>query len=334
MSIGRNHGYVNGLFWVSETMARLCGKALEAGIEIDYVQYLIRRRGLVPDESLYHLESWPWPLKIYTLGSFEMVRDGEVVQFAGKVQRKPLLLLKALIAFGGRDVSEEVLCDALWPDADGDLAHRSLEVTLYRLRQLIQRSNAVQLLEGKLSLNMEYCWVDAFSLERILNEAAGLWESFRRCRQDPDRSQDAAERAIQLTQRAIGMYRGHFLEVEGGQGWLLSTQERLRAKYIRAVEALADYREASGEREMAVKCYLEALEIDDLNEELYQRLMMIYTQLGQRSRVLSIYSRCRSVLESRLGMKPSPKTQAILSTARFDGAIQPTSAFSSACKKK
>ena len=84
-----------------------------------------------------HLENWPWPLKINTLGQFAMERDGEAVRFSGKVQQKPLLLLKALIAFGGREVKEEQLCDALWPDAEGDLAHRSFETTLYRLRLLL-----------------------------------------------------------------------------------------------------------------------------------------------------------------------------------------------------
>lgn len=41
-----------------------------------------------------------WPLKIYTFGRFGLVRDGVPIHFAGKVPRKPLELLKALIACG------------------------------------------------------------------------------------------------------------------------------------------------------------------------------------------------------------------------------------------
>ena len=67
-----------------------------------------------------YLEEWPYPIKIYTLGRFEIIRDDEPLHFSGKEQKKPLELLKALIAFGGRDVPEERLTDALWPDADGD----------------------------------------------------------------------------------------------------------------------------------------------------------------------------------------------------------------------
>ncbi|MGC9968053.1 MAG: winged helix-turn-helix domain-containing protein, partial [Syntrophobacteraceae bacterium] len=136
-------------------------KALEAGIETDYVQGLIRRRNLMPDVPVLHLENWPWPLRIYTLGQFEILRDSEALRFTGKVQQKPLLLLKALIAFGGRAVKEEQLCDALWPDAEGDLAHLSLETTLHRLRKLIGKDRVIQFKEGKLTLDIQSCWVDA-----------------------------------------------------------------------------------------------------------------------------------------------------------------------------
>jgi len=52
--------------------ARLCQKALDAGIEVEYVHEFIRRLKIVPEEPPLHLESWPWPLKIDTLGSFEL----------------------------------------------------------------------------------------------------------------------------------------------------------------------------------------------------------------------------------------------------------------------
>ena len=132
------------------------------------------------------------------------------------MQQKPFLLLKALIAFGGRDVKEEQLCDALWPDAEGDLAHRSFETTLYRLRQLIGKDKAIQLKEGRLTLDRQSCWVDAFALEQVLNEAEGLWETRSRCQADPQRLRDTTARAIQLTQRAIDLVPGAFSRSRAG----------------------------------------------------------------------------------------------------------------------
>jgi LuxR family transcriptional regulator, maltose regulon positive regulatory protein len=122
IALGKAGDYVNSFVWQPAVMAKLCAKALEANIEVEYVQGLIRKRKLIPKEAPSEIEAWPWPVKIYTLGRFKVLKDDQPLQFAGKVQRKPLALLKAMIAFGGRHVREELLIDALWPDADGDAA--------------------------------------------------------------------------------------------------------------------------------------------------------------------------------------------------------------------
>jgi DNA-binding SARP family transcriptional activator len=208
-------------------------------------------------------------------------------------------------------VNEEQICDALWPDAQGDLAHRSFETTLYRLRQLIGREKAIQLSEGKLSLDTKSCWVDAFVLEQILNEAEKIWDACSFSQSDPRQETNMAK-AVQLTQRAISMYKGHFLVADSEQLWMLSPRERLRAKYIRSIESLGGYWEACREWETAVKCYEKGLEVDDLAEEFYQHLMLCYQRLGRRAKVLAVYQRCRSVLETRLGLEPSARTQSLL----------------------
>ncbi|HMA84950.1 MAG TPA: hypothetical protein VKN73_04540, partial [Desulfosalsimonadaceae bacterium] len=49
MAIGRAHQYVTTWLWRPDAMTRLCLKALEENIEVDYVQHLIRSRGLMPE---------------------------------------------------------------------------------------------------------------------------------------------------------------------------------------------------------------------------------------------------------------------------------------------
>ncbi len=53
MMIGKQQGFVNNLVWSPSLMSFLCAKALEAGIEIEYVQDLIRKRDLIPDDSAF-----------------------------------------------------------------------------------------------------------------------------------------------------------------------------------------------------------------------------------------------------------------------------------------
>jgi hypothetical protein len=78
---------------------------------------LIRRRRLSAPSAA--AAQWPWALRITTLGRFAIEADGTPVLFAGKVPRKPLALLKALIAFGGNEVGQHHLIDALWPRRRG-----------------------------------------------------------------------------------------------------------------------------------------------------------------------------------------------------------------------
>jgi hypothetical protein len=62
MTLGKTGGYVNSFVWQPAVMARLCAKALEAGIEVKYVQRLVRKRKLLPKEPPLEVEAWPWPI--------------------------------------------------------------------------------------------------------------------------------------------------------------------------------------------------------------------------------------------------------------------------------
>jgi DNA-binding SARP family transcriptional activator len=63
--------------------------------------------------------------------------------------------------------------------------------------------------------------------------------------------------------------------------------------------------------EHALECYQKGLEVDDLIEEFYQRMMKCYYQLGRRAEALSVYKRCSEVLSSVLGIEPSEETVAL-----------------------
>jgi ATP/maltotriose-dependent transcriptional regulator MalT/DNA-binding SARP family transcriptional activator len=302
LGLGKEGGYLDTFISQPSTMARLCEKALEAGIEVEYVQDLIRKRNLISDTPPLHLENWPWPIKIYTLGRFELIKDGKPIRFPRKAQQKPLSMLKALIAFGGKEVREDQIEDALWPEADGDAAHRSFKTNLHRLRQLLGHEEALQLKEGRLTLDPRYCWADVWAFEDSLGRAEGLWEE----------GQD--ESAVKLTEKALEMYKGAFLSREIEQPWAMSTSERLRGKFLRSVGKLTLHWKQSDLWEKTLNCYQKGLEVDDLAEEFYQGLMTCHHHLGQTSEAISVYNRCKKVLVKALGIKPSAKTEEIYRT--------------------
>ena len=169
MVIGRQKNHLNTDWWRPSAMCGLCIKALENNIEVDYVQQLIKTHKLYPDSPPLHLDNWPWQVRVYTLGRFSVLHDGKPLSINGNGKNKPIELLKALIAMGGRDVSEVRICEALWPDAEGDNAHSSFTSTLSRLRKLLG-NDILQVHNAQLSLNDHLCWLDIWAYERSLGE--------------------------------------------------------------------------------------------------------------------------------------------------------------------
>ncbi len=328
MSIGREHGIVNCFGWRPDIMPRLCVNALDAGIEVSYVRRLIRTRHLVPNTPSLVCENWPWPLKIVTLGRFAILRDDEPIRSGGKLQHKPMELLKAIISFGGKEVPKDTVVDILWPHAEGDMARQAFDTTLYRLRRLIGNDKAIGLQGEQLSLDARYCWVDVRAFESLYKKAEDIFKAIGEterggkgeipdapplpCPPAPLHTNPPAQAEIlSLSQKAIALYKGRFLPSDTRCVWTTSTRERMRNKFHNLTIMLGNYLERAGQWQAAAEHYLRAIEIDDLAEEFYRHLMACYQRLGQRAKAIEVYQRLKNTLSAAFQIGPSPGTNAI-----------------------
>jgi len=303
MKLGREMRFSNYYFWREPVMSRLCAKALEAGIEVEYARWLLAKRGWSPGGPLEELEAWPWPVRIYTMGRFEVVINDEPLRSQARGKQKQLDLLKVIIAHGGRKVPVEQIYDALWPDADGATAHQSFSVTLHRLRKYIGVEEAIVLREGSVSLNPACCWVDAWALERSLSSLARALEKVK--------PSDEDGRLDPLVARLVGMYRGQFMAGDAHQPWAIAKAESLRNRFLRIVTAYSRHIESKDRCEEAVELYRKLIEIDLVAEDLYQGLMNCFLNLGRQAEGIKVYRSCSRVLDEVLGTSPSAKTEEI-----------------------
>lgn len=302
-ALARERAIVFTYNWYPNVMTRLCSKALEQGIEVDYVRHIIRQGQLVPEDPTHVGDTWPWPIKIQTLGTFTVKVHGQPVEFSRKTQRRPLALLKALITMGGQEVSELQLSEILWPDAEGDAAHQAWATTLHRLRDLLEDPQAILRREGKLTLNPSLCWVDALVFETLLKGSS----------QSHKILQDEQER--QRKQRAIKLYQGTFLKNDE-EPWIFTARERLRGQFIRQIGYQAKELEVQGQGNRALECLEDAIRKEPLVEALYQQLMQTLHRLGHQAQVWTVYEQCRAMLKSHLGVEPSAETTRLLETLR------------------
>ncbi len=112
----------------------------------------MREAASAPTSGAVTADASAAPVRIVTRGRFAVFARGQPLRFKGKAQHRPLNLLKVLVAQGGSDVAEPTLCEALWPDSDGDQAPSAFATTLHRVRKLIGR-DALHLQQGRLSLD-------------------------------------------------------------------------------------------------------------------------------------------------------------------------------------
>jgi len=310
MTTGRKAGFgtVN-MWWHPGVMSSLCARALEAGFEVEYTREMIRNHRLSPPDSFASLDAWPWPLKLHTMGRFELLLDGKPVDFSGK--RKLLEMLKALVAMGGTAIRQAQVTSLLWPDADGDDAHNSFKMTLSRLRKLLP-DEAIQFQDGMLTLNRRLLWVDVWAFEQLCNEASAHWLKSR----EAGNSVKGTKTAIELTRKTLNLYAGSFLPGDLDQPWTVSQRERQRTKLLRLTLIAGQHHEEKGKWNSAIGLYRQGLDVDPLQEEFYQRLMICHQQLGQRTEALAVYERCRAELSVHLKIKPAPRTEELYASLR------------------
>ena len=272
-----------------------------------YLAYSLGHNGQVTDmltvDSSIHIpltQTSNYPIKIYTLGQFTIVSGKDSVPLNRKGQHKPIEMLKALIALGGKDVGEMRLCDALWPDTDGDVAHSAFSVTLHRLRKLIGHDSLL-LSDSRLTLNPRHCWVDVWACEQLLNKIQQILSTAR-----VDETL-----ALGLSDAVMYLYNGPFLGNEDEQAWYLMFRERLHSKMIRSLINICNHMERNGRCRHAIDIYQKGIELEPLAEEFYFRLMACYAKHERKAEAIATYLRCTRLLQSTLGVGPSTKTQAL-----------------------
>ncbi len=240
----------------------------------------------------------PSSAAVYTLGQFRIEVEGQPLRFGQKAQRKPLDLLKLLIALGGNSIPVETLTDSLWPDSDGDQAKGAFSTALHRLRKLIGHE-AVLLADSRLTLNPDNCWVDCAAFNGSLELAARA------------AAEGAGEAAWEHIEVALRLYGGPFLDGEFDLPEVLAAREKLHGVFLRNIGLLGEFLGQGGQLLRAIVLYQRGLEIDELAEEIYQKLMLLYQQLGRHAEGVSVYQRLQKVLKASAGIEPSQETEAI-----------------------
>jgi DNA-binding SARP family transcriptional activator/TolB-like protein len=223
-------------------------------------------------------------LRLRLLGGLEVrTADGRDVTPPGKKLRA---LIACLAMPPGRAWSREQLIELLWSDRDEEHARGSLREALVKLRRSMGEPTPLQANRETIALDPTIIHVDAVEFARLAE--AGELDS------------------------AVDLYHGELLEGlslpdAGFDDWLLVERARLHDLAVDVLSKLL----ASQAGEPAVRTAQRVLQLEPTHEEAHRALMRLYLVAGARSLALRQYQICRDNLRRKLGVAPSPETEAL-----------------------
>ena len=304
LRVAESLNLLNFLQLLPDVAGELASRALAMDVAAEFVRRAVRVRQLpAPRDAA---ASWPWWYRVEVLGTFRLIHDAKPVAFSGKTQQKPLELLKFLAS--ERDLVSDFhsITDALWPDAEVQSARKNLEVTVSRLRKLLDDDSLVLVKEGKVALDSTRMASDAQEFTRAASDAESVHGR-----------RTTADGVAVIATRLMGLFPSLPLEGEEPTAWREAVRERYRNTFVRAVKSLVSYWGDRNENMHSITLIEAALAREPLAEGLYQALIRIHLASGHANEAMRVYRQCRQMLSVLIGAQPSAETERLRATIQL-----------------
>jgi WD40 repeat protein/DNA-binding SARP family transcriptional activator len=228
-------------------------------------------------------------LQIRLLGQFDVRAAGKRIDIPARAGQS---LLAYLLLNAGTPQRRERLAGLLWPDTSDEHARHNLRTELWRIRKALgSRDDA----------DHDYLLTEDLTI--TFNPEAQFWLDVNQL-QRPTSSDGTLDDLLgQLT-----LYQGELLP-GFYDDWIVLERERLQALFERDMKRLLE-RLCEEQRWTTVLEWSERwIALGQTPEPAYRALMAAYAALGDRTKAIATFERCRAALEHELGVEPSPETQ-------------------------
>jgi DNA-binding SARP family transcriptional activator len=240
-------------------------------------------------------------LEMSLLGGFQLRRDG--VPLGPIALRAGRSLLAYLVVNRERAHTRDRLAGIFWPDLPDARARRRLSQALWQVQARIGPGEdparpLLAVAGGTVGVGPAAdFWLDVDEFEWTLEQASPAAVA--------SRAQEA-----DLLAAAVRLYRGDLLEGLYDD-WSEPDRERLRERFLQALERLTDLTMSRGDYETAL-IYARRLALHDpMREEAHQKVMRLAVLLGRHNEAIRQFETCRRILAEELGAEPSPATRQI-----------------------
>ncbi len=288
-----------------ELAAITAARALQYGIETEFVAESIRRREMQPPGRA--VECWPWAIRIHLFGGFALQRKNHAAASngRGKAQQKPIAILRALALLGPRGGDRRALARRVWRGVDPDEQGDALDMGIGRARKLLGDDSLIQVQDGRIFLDDKRVFVDTWAFDEI-----------EQVIRDTERQPPSRLRMEELGQQLIALYVGRLFDDDDSLTASAILIEQFRERFINMVTLLARAL-ARHDLRGAMDLLQRAIEREPYSERLYRSLIEQLANAGEYAEAMRWYRRCQHAVSQAYGVAISPNTEALLALIRM-----------------
>lgn len=233
-------------------------------------------------------------IQAYAFGSVRVAVDGKQISRTDWSSNTAKELFFLLLA-NPSGLRKEEIVDALWAEIPPAKANGMFHTSLYRVRRallpdVLVYENGLYHLHDEMDL-----WDDVTEFNRLITQA---------------KSATLDSKQVECYRQAIALYQGDYFEDSYGD-WCIPIRNDLLTKYLDASYELAKYHGTHSEYQQALDLHQKILAKDPCREEIYQAMMRIQAESGDRSSAIRTFQRCVEILRKELKVDPSQDTRVL-----------------------
>lgn len=252
-------------------------------------------------------------ITIYTLGDFDMKKQGEtILNWVGYSYRLDRLF-KYFLTFKDKKRTPERIIEDLWYEEEFADPKKVLRTQISRLRRVMDG-------KGNIEVFFEIIFSRGYYVFHLDEQKAKLdVDIFEKTIKRGNYLEDNnKEDAIKAYKEAILMYKGKYLDQNDYGEWLIPTRNRYERLYVQSLLRLLELLKGQRDYIEIVEICEDAMDIIPLNESVNIYFMDALINIGDWEYALNHYEYFTSKLYREMNRTPSEETKRFYRKLKYD----------------
>ncbi len=246
-------------------------------------------------------------LGLSLLGETEICLDGHLVGTLRSEKARALLFFIAVES----DISHrrDALAEMFWPEKPEGFGRNSLKQALATIKKALDDRDSQ---EPYLLANNQEVYFNAGSPYEVdvldFENLTSIVDSHSH------KSADTCDPCAKLLEKAVEIYQDDFLagfylpDCQAFDEWVIVKREKYKRIVAEAIRSLISYHEGKEDIQKACELAGRLVALEPWSESSHRILIRLLAACGKRSAALKQYHACAQILESELGVSPTPET--------------------------